>query len=91
MDPDLEMMRDEQRKQERVLKREVEDAKEKRKAMEREKDEWQLMAESLKAEIERLKADIQKQKEDVSTPPPPPPPPPLPEKKEPLGQTTSVS
>ena len=67
MDPDLEMMRDEQRKQERVLKREVEDAKEKRKAMEREKDEWQLMAESLKAEIERLKADIQKQKEDVST------------------------
>ncbi|XP_063724316.1 kinesin heavy chain-like [Symsagittifera roscoffensis] len=65
VDPDLEMMRDEQRKQERVLKREVEDAKEKRKAMEREKDEWQLMAESLKAEIERLKADIQKQKEDM--------------------------
>ena len=59
------MLRDEHKKELWKKKQEITDCQQKQKVAEGERDEWQLMAESLKAEIERLKAELQKQKEEV--------------------------
>ncbi|XP_075239878.1 uncharacterized protein LOC142335317 [Convolutriloba macropyga] len=66
VDPDLQMLRDEHKKELWKKKQEITDCQQKQKVAEGERDEWQLMAESLKAEIERLKAELQKQKEEMN-------------------------
>ena len=66
IDPDLQMVRDEHNRQIKQLGKEAEDERKKRKAMEAERDEWQIMVESLKADVERAKQDAEKSKMEVS-------------------------